>query len=263
MSNEPIDTRNIISFEAFTEFLSEDNTQDIVLFRGQSIDAPLIPKIARITTDRPVLEAEEAMLKIFKQQAVPFLRRTPRSDWDWLTLAQHHGLATRLLDWTSNPLIALWFCVSKPSSTDEGVVWVFRPAIEDFVTDNDHPFSGPRTKVFRPYHVAERIRSQSGFFTVHKYQPRSKRFLPFEKIATYRPRLKKLVISSDVFSEIRYRLDQYGMNESIVYPDLDGLSHHIQWLHSFLSDEQNLHRATGAMTWTLPKTFEKPSGATT
>jgi type I restriction enzyme M protein len=47
------------------------------------------------------------MLEKFKREAIPYLTIKPNDDWDWLALAQHHGLPTRLLDWTQNPLVAV------------------------------------------------------------------------------------------------------------------------------------------------------------
>jgi hypothetical protein len=217
-------------------------------------DLPLVPKIGRLDVDRPVLEAENAILETFKQQSLPFLERVPASEWEWLAIAQHHGLPTRLLDWTLNPLVALWFTVAGPPKTRRnGVVWVFKPEGDDFVdiTDDD-PFSGRRTKVFRPSHVAERIRVQAGYFTVHKYLNKSNRFVPFDKIALYTPRLVKLVVSPSAFADIRFRLDQYGINQSTVFPGLDGLSRHIQWLHTILEDEKHLRRRIANRSWELP-----------
>jgi hypothetical protein len=93
---------------------------DDVLFRGQREDWPMLPKIARLQL-RPkttLLETEQRLLGDFKLQAPSFVNLLPDTDWDWLSLAQHYGMATRLLDWTSNPLAALWFAVEKPAVTN-------------------------------------------------------------------------------------------------------------------------------------------------
>ena len=62
------------------------------------------------------------MFESWKLRAIEYLAQRPGSDWEWLAIAQHHGLATRLLDWTRNPLNALWFAVCE-QGTEEAVLF--------------------------------------------------------------------------------------------------------------------------------------------
>jgi hypothetical protein len=233
----------IKSLATYTEYLDKHLDQDDLLFRGQPQDNPLLPRIARICLKRDILSCERDMFEDFRRQALPHLQFQfqPQTRWDWLALAQHHGMATRLLDWTGNPVAALWFAVRRPNENgNPGVVWAFETKPRDFVTDeeSESPFEIDRTLVFRPRHITRRIIAQAGWFTLHKYLKDRKRFVQLDKHAIYKHRLSKIVVPADAFAAVRRELDRWGFNGANLYGDLDGLCEHIEWQHSLLADEQ-------------------------
>ena len=81
--------------------------KQLTWFRGQSRkDWKLVPGLAR---EESHLKAESALIKRFMQNAAPLVDASPRDEWEWMFLMQHHRAATRLLDWTESPLAALYF----------------------------------------------------------------------------------------------------------------------------------------------------------
>ena len=227
----------------YIQYLEKYCDEEYVVFRGQREDWDLLPKIARINHKIDILDNEKVMFDSFTRTAIRFLQNVPDNLWDWLAIAQHHGLPTRLLDWTKNPLAALWFAVRKPALNDDkyGVVWVFRPITRNIISDlsaGANPFQGERTSVFEPKHVIERIRVQNGAFTVHKYVNSQKRFVPLQKNAQQKHRLQKILIPTKFFWFLRLQLDRCGIQDGSLFPDLDGLSRHIEWFHTLLKDEE-------------------------
>jgi len=183
------------------------------LFRGHTEVTPApSPKIWRDSTagKRDFLETcERDLLSEFKRHARPFVDRLPADDWEWLALAQHHGLPTRLLDWTLNPLVALWFACDRERT--DGQVWISptpRPSIH-----SDDPFLGTEVVLVLPPHIHPRIAAQASCFTL---QPGS------EPTAGNRISAR-LDIPRELKTEIREGLARLGIAEPVLFPGLDSI----------------------------------------
>lgn len=100
--------------------------KQITWFRGHSRkEWILLPSLARIAKN---LKAENALMKRFMQNAMPYIDTPFSNEWEWMFLMQHHRAPTRLLDWSESPLAALYFAVQdKMHLKSPGAVWCLDP----------------------------------------------------------------------------------------------------------------------------------------
>jgi hypothetical protein len=176
-----------------------------VIYRGvKSTKFPLIPKIGRVVPPDSMKSREaneKEILRLFKEQALPYLNVVPHNDWDWLALGQQHGLPTRLLDWTANPLVACYFAVEEQSE-DDSVIYAYD--IKSYIVIEKHGDPSKYNKVgkFIPKHLTRRITTQGGLFTIHP-DP----YVPFEA-----RELRKIIIPNTLRATLKKTLSNYGVD---------------------------------------------------
>jgi len=219
--------------ESFADFVRHTEIFDLlvnfVVFRGQPVEGQLIPSIGRPDPTINPLKREQAMLKQIRLLGASLLPSGEQSYVDLLVLAQHYELHTRLLDWTTNPMVALWFACADPK---QGDVFVYALEADDHLEENPYALelsSLQETKVFQPRFNNPRIVAQQGWFTLHGFSAKDRKFVPLEQNAKTKSSLHEFRIPSKRRAEILGSLDRHGVSARTLFPDLQGLCRYLNW----------------------------------
>lgn len=225
------------------------------VYRGHaSASDDLRSSLSRLGVAR---DLEGHMLRNFRKyahrEAVPY-----DSVWNWLAVAQHHGLPTRLLDWTYSPFVALHFATERPDTYDrDGMVWcvnfsqtnrhlpdVLRrklasegadaftaeslAAVASTLGEFDALSTSEFVAFFEPPSLDDRIVNQFALFSLAS----SPDVRLDAWLATHPDAYRTIRIPASLKWEIRDKLDQANISERVLFPGLDGLS---RWLKRYYS----------------------------
>jgi hypothetical protein len=263
--------------KAAQQKLSPDKSEGL-WFRGTADSAhQLIPTLMRYTDglDEDNHDGVEQNLFFEFQAKSPELRSRNLTDWEYLFDSRHHGLPTRLIDWTDTLGVAVYFALEplmeaalkrEPEPTAAPAVWVVNPYALNEETWDVRDITLPRYLGFRgndkdywdfgellaaegkwkwdgpvaiyPVQLGDRVRAQRGWFTIHGNSRE-----PLEQ--QYPQLLWQIILDKKCIEEALQFLELAGFNKYSIYPDRDNLA---IWLRQKNLEFVNTHSAGNAQS---------------
>lgn len=226
---------NSVRIETFVEFHNHVIPRFVnpgPLFRGLSDSSyQLIPSVGRylprfMANGRTKIDLhnhERFAIEIFEKRLPAYSQKEPGNRWELLVIAQHHGLPTRLMDWSHNPLVALFFAVQKQNDKDGAVYVLPSGALLDAMDTGEihgDPFAVYKPVQFSPPHVTQRASVQESMFTLH----------PEPTEAFVAPELEQIVIPAAAKERLRIELMRYGYHPERLFPGIDGMASTLKYL---------------------------------
>lgn len=234
---------NIKSLGEYIEFINHQEHRQISqwFYRGHSDKSyELVPSLFRVNRTESWANwnrIEEYIMRQFKAESRPFIKTIPTNEIEWLTMAQHYGLPTRLLDQSTNPLVALYFAVENYKNNKDANVWLYGLVSTNNCWEESTwlakkiDLSGDiYENIIFPSHIDSRITNQSGCFTIHEIPKDNNPFIPINK----NPRISvdtfiEITIDKDIKKDILNELYYVGIHRGFIYPGLEGLTSRLKF----------------------------------
>jgi hypothetical protein len=217
-------------------------------YRGHRRDWPLLPALTRqggpadtgLGPGETWQDKERLILRDFKLYGSAYVDPTRMSnltDLEVAALGQHHGLPTRLLDWTMNPLAALYFAVEDDTVGEKAVVWGMpgnRQRMDEIRDINFYCEPEPLHFII-PDHTFQRAAVQASLLAYWGNPTK-----PLDEFVPDKQTLWKITIPPDRKRGCRWMLQCLGIGRDTLFPGMDGLADQLKWKHGRVHESEYL-----------------------